>query len=127
MEKKLQATQTKSFTQGQELADIIQGNTYIVNVESEYFVGEFKNTIYLPKEKMSEYFAEPQKKKYKYAYSEAQKRADQKYRKSKTTGFYMTFFPKDQDIIDHLATISEGKAEYIRRLIREDMQKQKGE
>jgi GTP-sensing pleiotropic transcriptional regulator CodY len=125
MEKKLIATQTKSFTQGQALADIIQGNTYIVNIESEYFVGEFKNTIYLPKEKMQEYFTEQQKKKYKY--KEAQKRADQKYRKNKTTGFYMTFFPKDQDIIDHLATISEGKAEYIRRLIREDIERQKGE
>lgn len=55
--------------------------------------------------------------------SEAQKRADEKYRKTKTTGFYMVFFPKDKDIVDHLATISEGKAEYIRRLIREDMTK----
>ena len=58
--------------------------------------------------------------------SEAQKRADKKYYKTKTVGFYMRFFRTDQDILDRFKEINEGKAEYVRRLIREDIARNKG-
>lgn len=56
---------------------------------------------------------------------EGQRKALNKYRKSKCKQLNITLFPKDQDIIDYLEGV-ESKAAYIRELIREDM-KRKGE
>ena len=53
--------------------------------------------------------------------SEAQKRALAKYRKEKTKQINIRFFPKDMDLWGYL----QGKdniAEYVRQLIRDDME-----
>ena len=49
METRYKALITKTFTDGQALADIVQGRTYIADKENEYFIGEFGDAIYLPK------------------------------------------------------------------------------
>ena len=54
--------------------------------------------------------------------SDAQKRAVQKYNKEKTHSFTMRFFPKDEELWDHLQK-QPRKAEYVKGLIREDMDK----
>ena len=56
------------------------------------------------------------------AISDAQKRADAKYKKEKTKQIAFRFFPKEQDIYEHLCR-QENKAQYIKRLIREDMER----
>ena len=56
------------------------------------------------------------------AQTEAQRRAALKYTKEKVVQLKVNLYPGDQDIIDHLAGM-EGKADYIRRLIRDDMDK----
>ena len=122
--KKYKAIQTKSFKGG--LADIIEGNTYQVDKDQEYFINEFNETIYLPKEKFSEYFSIPKNAKQKY---------NNKYAKNNVKVVYLRLFPSDIDIIEHLENIKtnekspskNGQSEYIRKLIREDMQRQKGE
>ena len=53
--------------------------------------------------------------------SEAQKRADAKYKKEKTHQFAVRFFPKDEEIWRHLQK-QPIKAEYIKRLIEKDME-----
>ena len=53
--------------------------------------------------------------------SEAQKRADAKYRREKTHQVAIRFYPKDERLWEHLQG-QERKAEYIKRLIREDME-----
>ena len=131
MEKKYQALQTKSFTEGQALADIIKGHCYQADKEGEFFISEFGETVYLPSELFDLYFHEVKIKSY-------QRRAKNKYQKAKTVPFYLTFFPsKDQDIIDKLEEEKEnalektgkrgGKGEYIRRLIREDIARNRTE
>lgn len=56
------------------------------------------------------------------AESEAQRRANLKYRKEKTKQLAMRFYPDDMDLWEHLDKQS-NKAAYIKQLIREDMKK----
>ena len=134
MEKQYIATQTKSFTDGQALADIIKGRKYTADRENEWFIDEFEEKRYLPQAEFDEYFMAVKIKSY-------QVRAKTKYATSgKNARLYMTFFPsKDQDIIDRLEEMKEtdeqkraskggrgGKTEYIRKLIREDIERNKG-
>ena len=134
MEKQYIATQTKSFTDGQALADIIKGRKYTADRENEWFIDEFEEKRYLPQADFDNYFKVIKIKSY-------QVKAKTKYATSgKNYPFYMVLFPsKDQDIIDRLEEMKEtaeqkreskggrnGKSDYIRRLIREDIEKQKG-
>ena len=52
--------------------------------------------------------------------TEAQKRATAKYVKERTHQFLVRFFPADEELWEHLQR-QPRKAEYIKRLIREDM------
>lgn len=52
--------------------------------------------------------------------TEAQKRATAKYVKERTHQFLVRFFPADEELWVHLQR-QPRKAEYIKRLIREDM------
>lgn len=65
-------------------------------------------------------FAEPRS-----AESEAQRRATLKYRKANTTALNISLNNRhDADILAHLESAevaAEGKAAYVRRLVREDM------
>ena len=54
--------------------------------------------------------------------SEAQKRADQKY-KEKIKRVYIELYPSDSDVIEHLDK-QDKKQTYIKNLIREDMKKE---
>ena len=134
MEKKYIATQTKSFTAGQTLADIIKGRKYTADRDGEWFIDEFEEKRYLPQAEFDEYFAEIRQKAYKV-------KAKMRYAASgKNYPLYMVLFPsKDQDIIDRLEEMKEtavqkreskggrnGKSDYIRRLIREDIARNKG-
>lgn len=55
------------------------------------------------------------------AESEAQRRANLKYRKEKTKQLAMTFYPNDMELWEHLAK-QPSKATYIKELIRKDME-----
>lgn len=55
------------------------------------------------------------------AESEAQRRANLKYRKEKTKQLAMRFYPDDMDLWEHLES-QDNKAAYIKRLIREDLE-----
>ena len=124
MLKTYKAIQTKSFKGG--LADIIEGNSYQADKEQEYFINEFNETIYLPKEKFNEYFSIPKNAK--------QQQYNNKYAKNNVKVVYLRLFPSDIDIIEHLENIKSNEkspskncqSEYIRKLIRADMQR-KGE
>lgn len=118
------ALETKSFTEGQEIADIIEGEKYQGDKENEYFVGRFDNTIYLPLDEWEKYFKTDERASHR--------KATNKYFKNNTKSLYIRLFPSDKDIIDHLATIKEptrknsnknGQSEYIRQLIRADIQR----
>lgn len=126
MLKKYIAKETKSFTVGQSVADIVKGNKYEGDRKLEYFIGEFGNTIYLPMEQFETYFNIDKRVSLKKAVA--------KYYKNNVKVVYLRLFPEDKDIIDHLANIKEptrlkagrnGQSEYIRKLIREDMEKQR--
>lgn len=134
MEKKYEALLTKSFTDGQALADIIKGRKYTADRDGEWFIDEFEEKRYLPQSEFDEYFSEIRQKAYKV-------KAKMRYATSgKNYPLYMVLFPsKDQDIIDRLEEMKEtaeqkrenkggrnGKSDYIRRLIREDIAKNKG-
>ena len=134
MEKQYIAMQTKSFTAGQKLADIIKGRKYTADRENEWFIDEFEEKRYLPQAEFDEYFRSVKIKSY-------QVRAKMRYATSgKNYPLYMVLFPsKDQDIIDRLEEMKEtaeqkratkggrnGKSDYIRRLIREDIARNKG-
>lgn len=60
--------------------------------------------------------------------SEAQKRAEKKYKakylKESTKSVNIRFFPTDMYIYDHLSTV-ENKTGYIKELIKADMEKAK--
>ena len=133
MEKQYIAQQTKSFTDGQVLADIIKGRKYTADRDGEWFIDEFEEKRYLPQSEFDEYFAEIRQKAYKV-------KAKMRYATSgKNYPLYMVLFPsKDQDIIDRLEEMKEtaeqkratkggrnGKSDYIRRLIREDIARNK--
>ena len=134
MEKKYEALLTKSFTAGQALADIIKGRKYLADKENEYFIDEFEEKRYLPQSEFDEYFRLVKQKSY-------QARAKNNYAKSgKIFSMLFTFnAEKDRDIIQRLEAMKEteehkratkggrgGRTEYIRRLIREDIARNKG-
>ena len=56
------------------------------------------------------------------AVSDAQKRATAKYVKEKVRTFTLRFFPSDADVLAHFEAQPE-KAKYLKRLIREDMER----
>ena len=57
------------------------------------------------------------------AYSDAHKRADAKYKKDKTTQVAVRFYnATEADLIEHMA-MQGNKQGYIKRLIREDMER----
>ena len=135
METRYKALLTKTFADGQALADMVQGRTYLADRENEYFIGEFGDAIYLPKEKFDEHFKIVKQKSY-------QRKAKRDYIKQSTHDgrnktFLVTLFgDKDRDIIEHLESMKEtdeekkaskggrgGRTEYIRRLIREDIER----
>ena len=58
--------------------------------------------------------------------SDAQKRAEAKYKKESTHPFTMRFFPADEELWQHLQK-QPRKAEYVKRLIRQDMEATQGE
>ena len=133
MEKQYIATQTKSFTAGQKLADIIKGRKYTADRENEWFIDEFEEKRYLPQAEFDEFFIPIKQKSYQNkAKKSYQKRAVQQ---GKNKMLVITLFgDKDRDIIEHLDGLKEtdeqkraskggrgGKTEYIRRLIREDI------
>ena len=119
------AVQTKSFTEGQVLADIIKDNKYQVYQEEGFFIGEFGNKIYFAPEEFNQLFRMQE--------YENSKTYRNKYLRERVKSINLKLFPSDQDIIDHLEKIKltehtkkkAGQCEYIRRLIREDMQRQK--
>ena len=53
--------------------------------------------------------------------TDAQKRAAAKYKREKTHSFSLRFFPADEELWEHLQRQAR-KAEYLKRLIREDME-----
>ena len=53
--------------------------------------------------------------------SEAQKRADRKYKSEKVKKVLLEFYPTDNDIFEHLQS-QDKKQTYIKNLIRADMQ-----
>ena len=136
MEKKYKAIVTKSFYEGQTLADIVQGRTYLADKEAEYFIGEFGEAIYLSKDNFDEHFKPIKQKSYQAkAKRNYQKRAAEQ---GKQKILFITLYAdKDADIIEKLEQMKEteaekkeskgsrgGKTEYIRRLIREDIAKE---
>lgn len=52
---------------------------------------------------------------------DSQRRASERYRKTSTHQFSMRFFPADEELWRRLCSMPEGKAAYVRRLIREDI------
>ena len=63
MEKQYIATQTKSFTAGQKLADIIKGRKYTADRDGEWFIDEFDEKRYLAQCEFGLYFREVKGKK----------------------------------------------------------------
>lgn len=61
------------------------------------------------------------------AESESQRRASARYRKRSTHQLAMRFFPADDELWRRLCSMPEGKAAYVRRLIREDIERESGE
>ena len=51
----------------------------------------------------------------------ARNRADAAYRKANVMRFEVKLYPADSDIVQHLEDLTEPRATYIKRLIREDM------
>lgn len=128
MEKQYKAIITKSFTPNQAMPDIVKGRTYKADKDNEYFISEFADKVYLSQEKFDEHFKA-------IKITSSQKKAKRNYaRKNKT--LLLTFFPEDKDLLDWLdkkrETVEQkreskgargGRTEYIRQLIRKDMQR----
>lgn len=55
--------------------------------------------------------------------SEAQKRADRKYKETKVKRFTMDFSPADMELYEHIQK-QDKKQTYVKDLIREDMKKE---
>ena len=55
--------------------------------------------------------------------SEARKRANAKYNREKMVQRVVRFSPNERDLLEHL-DMQPNKAGYIKRLIREDMERQ---
>lgn len=58
--------------------------------------------------------------------SEALKKAQEKYKRDKTTRVIVTLYPKDQAILEKLQSVG-NKQGYIKQLIRDDIEKGKTE
>lgn len=60
--------------------------------------------------------------------TEAQKRANKKY-DAKAKQIILRIYPSEQDILSKILEVSEGEgySPYIKRLIREDIKKEKGD
>lgn len=56
--------------------------------------------------------------------SEAQKRANKRYRKRAVKSTLLAFYPKDYDLWDYLCT-KESKAGYMKELLRRDFEQNK--
>lgn len=122
------AQKTISLTEGQAIADIIKGEKYEGDKENEYVIGQFGNTIYITQEQFDTLFKADERKSHR--------KATTKYFKDNIKVVYLRLFPTDNDIIDHLAKIKEptrtnpnrnGQSEYIRKLIRADIERQKNQ
>lgn len=59
------------------------------------------------------------------ARSEAQKRADGRYRKARTAQVVVRMYPSDGDLLEWLRS-KDSMQGYIKRLIREDMERSGG-
>lgn len=124
MERKYIAKKTMNFSGQSSLYDIIEGNFYMGDKEKEYIISEFGEIVFVPKKTFTSCL--------NVVKSEAQKKYQKNYRERRTM-IYITLFPKDRDIIDYLektfprtkAKQRGGKSEYIRRLIRDDMERHK--
>lgn len=57
--------------------------------------------------------------------SEAQRRATRRYEKANVKQKLVKFFPGDSDILAWLESRPEGMSAYIKRLIREDMERER--
>ena len=58
--------------------------------------------------------------------SDAQKAASERYRKASVKSFNVKFFPADADLYEWLQMReAEGKNAYVKRLIREDMERER--
>lgn len=55
--------------------------------------------------------------------TEAQKRAQENYRKKSTKSFLVKFFPADMELYEWLQS-KELRNQYVKRLIREDMERE---
>lgn len=55
--------------------------------------------------------------------TKAERKANLNYRKGNVKQLVVALYPKDADIIEWLDNLKEGKQAYIRRLIREDMER----
>lgn len=55
--------------------------------------------------------------------SEAQKRADKKYKSEKVKKVLLEFYPTETDLLEHLNS-QPKKQTYIKNLIKEDMKKE---
>ncbi|MBR3385857.1 MAG: hypothetical protein IKG69_11760 [Atopobiaceae bacterium] len=58
--------------------------------------------------------------------TDAQRRANSKYRRENTHSFSMRFFPSEEELWEHLEA-QERKTEYVKALIRADMERQRTE
>lgn len=56
------------------------------------------------------------------AQTEAQRRASLKYLREKVRTFQLRFYPSEADILEHFEA-QEEKSKYLKRLIREDMER----
>ena len=56
--------------------------------------------------------------------TEAQRRATANYRKNNTKAYAMRFYPAEMELWEWLDSRPEGKAAYLKRLIREDMERE---
>ncbi|MBQ9000367.1 MAG: hypothetical protein IJ087_00745 [Eggerthellaceae bacterium] len=55
--------------------------------------------------------------------TDAQKRANRKYQKEKTKQIAIRFSPNEMDVYDFIKSRPEGIAPYLKRLVREDMER----
>lgn len=58
--------------------------------------------------------------------TEAQKRADRKYKAEKTQQIIVRFYPTERDLIEHM-DMQDNKQGYIKSLIRADIGRQREE
>ena len=129
MLKRYEAKKTCSFSEGQALADFVEGRYYKADRQKGYAINEFDETIAISQEVFEDLFR-------LVKISRAGNKTKKKYRKTNTTQLYITLFnDADRDIIEHLEKMTThkymknggraGKSEYIRNLIRADILRRK--